>query len=281
MVRAYPRPPSIDDTFLYHLQTDALRRTGRQAEVTIDSAGVARRDRQAWDRHTLFRRWNEERSSSLTARPRSTSTARSWRSTRARHAFDASPARRGPRPVAPSTERHRGSAPASRRTTAGSPTSASTSTTSPGWERLRRSRVVNYQFTATTTCSAIGNSPAAAGGSRQCRLNEKWRSGSTCRAKSATTTPRRSAAATLVWEMPNACAAPIELDARMEPRSILYTTLWLFGTTFVAVALAFASVWIVGRRPRNATNAPTYPTHLNTEMRRAGLLSRLRRGVGR
>jgi hypothetical protein len=54
----------------------------------------------------------------------------------------------------------------------------------------------------------------------------------------------------LVWEQSLAerlRSVPIELDARMERQSILYTTLWLFGTTFVAVALAFAVVvvWIV------------------------------------
>ena len=42
---------------------------------------------------------------------------------------------------------------------------------------------------------------------------------------------------------------PLELDARMDPQSILYTTLWLFGTTFVVVALVFvAIIWWVMRR---------------------------------
>lgn len=54
----------------------------------------------------------------------------------------------------------------------------------------------------------------------------------------------------LVWEQSLAerlRSVPIELDARMERQSILYTTLWLFGTTFVAVALAFGVVvvWVV------------------------------------
>jgi hypothetical protein len=54
----------------------------------------------------------------------------------------------------------------------------------------------------------------------------------------------------LVWEQPLAerlRSVPIELDARMDRQSILYTTLWLFGITFVAVALAFGVVvlWIV------------------------------------
>ena len=41
------------------------------------------------------------------------------------------------------------------------------------------------------------------------------------------------------------------LDARMDAQSILYTTLWLFGLTFVAVAIVFGSViWWVMRRSR-------------------------------
>ena len=39
------------------------------------------------------------------------------------------------------------------------------------------------------------------------------------------------------------------LDARMDAQSILYTTLWLFGITFVAVAIVFGGViwWVVRR----------------------------------
>ena len=41
------------------------------------------------------------------------------------------------------------------------------------------------------------------------------------------------------------------LDARMDAQSILYTTLWLFGLTFVAVAIVFGSViWWVMRKGR-------------------------------
>jgi hypothetical protein len=41
------------------------------------------------------------------------------------------------------------------------------------------------------------------------------------------------------------------LDARMDAQSILYTTLWLFGTTFLAVAVVFCVViWWVVRRGR-------------------------------
>src|SRR5580765_3686312 len=59
----------------------------------------------------------------------------------------------------------------------------------------------------------------------------------------------------LVWEQSLAervRSVPIELDARMERQSILYTTLWLFGTTFVAVALVFGVVvvWIVRQGAR-------------------------------
>jgi hypothetical protein len=56
----------------------------------------------------------------------------------------------------------------------------------------------------------------------------------------------------LAWEQPLADrlrGAPLTLEARMDTRSILYTTLWLFGITFVAVAAAFAAViWWVMRR---------------------------------
>jgi hypothetical protein len=68
----------------------------------------------------------------------------------------------------------------------------------------------------------------------------------------------------LVWEQSLADrlrSVPIELDARMDRQSILYTTLWLFGLTFVAVALAFgvAVVWIVRRGAREKRERPTPP----------------------
>jgi hypothetical protein len=66
----------------------------------------------------------------------------------------------------------------------------------------------------------------------------------------------------LVWEQSLAerlRSVPIELDARMERQSILYTTLWLFGTTFVAVALAFGVVvvWIVRKGARENRDQST------------------------
>jgi hypothetical protein len=56
----------------------------------------------------------------------------------------------------------------------------------------------------------------------------------------------------LVWEQPLAerlRGEPVELDARMDAQSILYTTLWLFGITFLAVAVVFCAViwWVVRR----------------------------------
>ena len=56
----------------------------------------------------------------------------------------------------------------------------------------------------------------------------------------------------LVWEQPLAerlKGAPLEIEARMETQSILYRTLWLFGATFLAVAVAFAVVigWVLKR----------------------------------
>jgi hypothetical protein len=64
----------------------------------------------------------------------------------------------------------------------------------------------------------------------------------------------------LAWEQPLADrlrGAPLTIEARMDTRSILYTTLWLFGMTFVAVAAAFAAViWWVMRKGRE----PALPT---------------------
>ena len=56
----------------------------------------------------------------------------------------------------------------------------------------------------------------------------------------------------LEWEQPLADrlrGVPLELDARMDTQSILYRTLWLFGATFVAVAVAFVVViwWVMTR----------------------------------
>jgi hypothetical protein len=56
----------------------------------------------------------------------------------------------------------------------------------------------------------------------------------------------------LGWEQPLADrlrGAPLNIEARMDPESILYRTLWLFGATFVAVAIGFGLViWWVMRR---------------------------------
>jgi hypothetical protein len=56
----------------------------------------------------------------------------------------------------------------------------------------------------------------------------------------------------LVWEQSLADrlrGTELTLDARMQTQSILYTTLWLFGATFVAVVIAFGSlIWWVLRR---------------------------------
>jgi hypothetical protein len=59
----------------------------------------------------------------------------------------------------------------------------------------------------------------------------------------------------LVWEQSLADrlrSQPLMLEARMDPQSILYRTLWLFGITFVAVGIAFVLViWWVMRRGRS------------------------------
>jgi hypothetical protein len=65
----------------------------------------------------------------------------------------------------------------------------------------------------------------------------------------------------LVWEQPlsdRLKGVPLTIDARMETQSILYRTLWLFGVTFVAVALTFGAViwWILRRAPSAPAGTP-------------------------
>jgi hypothetical protein len=58
----------------------------------------------------------------------------------------------------------------------------------------------------------------------------------------------------LVWEQPlreRLAGAPLEMEARMERRSILYRTLWLFASAFAAAAgVLVAAIWYAGRRGR-------------------------------
>ena len=59
----------------------------------------------------------------------------------------------------------------------------------------------------------------------------------------------------LVWEQSltdRLRGVPLTFDARMETQSILYRTLWLFGTTMIAVVFTFGFVvwWIVRRGAR-------------------------------
>ena len=58
----------------------------------------------------------------------------------------------------------------------------------------------------------------------------------------------------LMWEQPlsaRLAGAPLDLEVDMEPRSILYSTLLLFGGTVIAAALTFAVIiWWVIRRGR-------------------------------
>ena len=70
----------------------------------------------------------------------------------------------------------------------------------------------------------------------------------------------------LRWEQPLAArlkGEPLDLDVRMEPESILYTTLLLFALTIVAAAMTFGLViWWVVRRGRDdvgATHASPLP----------------------
>jgi hypothetical protein len=63
----------------------------------------------------------------------------------------------------------------------------------------------------------------------------------------------------LVWEQTlqeRMAGAPLRMEARMETRSILYRTLWLFGGTFAAaMALLMFVVWWVSRKGRSIVPA--------------------------
>jgi len=64
----------------------------------------------------------------------------------------------------------------------------------------------------------------------------------------------------LVWEQSLADrlhGVPLTLEAKMETQSILYRTVWLFGATFVAVAITFTLViwWILRRGTREESGA--------------------------
>jgi uncharacterized protein YceK len=63
----------------------------------------------------------------------------------------------------------------------------------------------------------------------------------------------------LRWEQPLAArlkGEPLDLEVRMEPESILYTTLLLFGFTIVAAAIVFGLViWWIVRRGRESEQA--------------------------
>jgi hypothetical protein len=62
------------------------------------------------------------------------------------------------------------------------------------------------------------------------------------------------------WEQPLAArlkGEPLDVEVRMEPESILYTTLLLFGLTIVAAAITFGLViWWVVRRGRESEEIP-------------------------
>jgi hypothetical protein len=63
----------------------------------------------------------------------------------------------------------------------------------------------------------------------------------------------------LRWEQPLAArlkGEPLDVEVRMEPESILYSTLLLFGATVVAAAITFAVIiWWVVRRGRDSEKA--------------------------
>jgi hypothetical protein len=63
----------------------------------------------------------------------------------------------------------------------------------------------------------------------------------------------------LEWDQPLTArlnGEPLDLQVNMEPRSILYSTLLLFGGTVLAVAATFAIViWLIARKGRPADAA--------------------------
>jgi hypothetical protein len=64
----------------------------------------------------------------------------------------------------------------------------------------------------------------------------------------------------LEWEQPlseRLRSVPLDLDVRMDRQSILYRTLWLFGLTFLAVAVVF--VIVIGWVMRRGGPAPAQP----------------------
>jgi hypothetical protein len=67
----------------------------------------------------------------------------------------------------------------------------------------------------------------------------------------------------LEWEQPLTArleGVPLEVRVTMEARSILYSTLILFGATILAAAATFAAViWWVARRGRHAAAAESVP----------------------
>ncbi len=67
----------------------------------------------------------------------------------------------------------------------------------------------------------------------------------------------------LVWEQPlteRLKGVPVDIQVDLEPTSILYTTLMLFGITIVAAAAAFAlGLWWLMRRGRDADTVTSGP----------------------
>ena len=76
-------------------------------------------------------------------------------------------------------------------------------------------------------------------------------------------TPDKRRGNIFVWEQPlieRLKGTPIEIEVRMETQSILYRTLWLFGATFLAVAVAFVLIigWVL-KRGGAPPRPPTQP----------------------
>ena len=89
------------------------------------------------------------------------------------------------------------------------------------------------------------------------RGDEVVGSACTCRARSRSTTRRAASSAATSWggssRWPSALTgAPLEMEFQMEPESILYSTLLLFGGTIVAAGAGVRGRDLVGRPERPA-----------------------------
>ena len=117
------------------------------------------------------------------------------------------------------------------------------------WSKYELKRDGNLYVYRQTVGPAVGGEPGNAGWTGQETVAFRLHLPSKIRYHNSNREIRGNI---LDWEQPLADrvrGTPLVLDARMDPQSILYRTLWLFGWTFVAVAISFVVViWWVRRQ---------------------------------